>query len=400
MKIAYFVNQYPKVSHSFIRREILALERLGFTVLRVALRGWNDVLPDVQDRAEQDRTRYLLRNGILGLIGPSLAMLLRSPRRFLFAVRCALIMARDAERPLPFHLICLAEACRLLGWLEDFQAEWLHVHFGTNSAEIGTLVRCLGGPPFSFTAHGPEEFQRPMSLPEKIHAAAFVVAISSFGRSQLYLRCPYEDWHKIQVVHCGLEADFYSGATAAIPAIPRFVCVGRLCEAKGQLLLISAIARLRDAGIRAELVLAGDGPLRAQIERLIRRLEVGDLVRITGWISSNDVRREIVAARALVLPSFSEGLPVVIMEAMALRRPVLSTYIAGIPELVCSGETGWLFAAGSVDDLVDAMRGCLAASAEDLERMGESGYQRVTERHAIDTEARKLSVLFKAPLAA
>jgi colanic acid/amylovoran biosynthesis glycosyltransferase len=184
-----------------------------------------------------------------------------------------------------------------------------------------------------------------------------------------------------------------------VPTAPRFVCVGRLCEAKGQLLLIAAVARLKAAGIECELVLAGDGPLRAEIEKLIDEHGLNSQVRITGWISSNRVRSEILSARALILPSFAEGLPVVLMEAMALRRPVLSTYVAGIPELVISGENGWLFAAGSVEELVDAMMKCLAAFPEDLSRMGDLGYQRVMARHSIETETAKLADLFRTPLA-
>ena len=108
------------------------------------------------------------------------------------------------------------------------------------------------------------------------------------------------------------------------------------------------------------------------------------------------MRTEIVAARALVLPSFAEGLPVVIMEAMALRRPVVSTYVAGIPELVRPGREGWLFPAGDVDALVAALEEMLATPTETLEAMGQAAYVRVLERHAIDTEAAKLARLFKA----
>ena len=118
-------------------------------------------------------------------------------------------------------------------------------------------------------------------------------------------------------------------------------------------------------------------------------------MRITGWVSSNAVREEILAARAVVLPSFAEGLPVVIMEAMALRRPVLTTYIAGIPELVIHGENGWLIAAGSVDELAQAIRSCVLASADELERMGNAGHQRVLARHSVDSEAAKLEALFR-----
>lgn len=399
-KLAYFINQYPKVSHSFVRREILALERQGFEVLRIALRGWDGALPDEEDQRERQRTRYVLRRGVSGLMLPLLAMLVRRPARLLAAFRLAIHMARDSERPLPYHLVYVIEACRVTLWLADAGAAHLHAHFGTNSAEIAMLVRVLGGPPYSFTVHGPDEFMRPMGLEEKIRRAAFVVAISEFGRSQLYMRARHADWSRIKVVHCGLEQAFHQIGAAPPGDAPNLVCVGRLCEAKGQLLLIDAAARLAARAIPFQLTLAGDGPLRGELETLIQNHGLAQQVRITGWISSADVRREILAARAMVLPSFAEGLPVVIMEAMALRRPVLSTYVAGIPELVRPGENGWLFPAGSVEALTDAMQDCLARSPAELQAMGAAAQQRVLARHAIDVEAAKLANLFRARAAA
>jgi glycosyltransferase involved in cell wall biosynthesis len=392
--LAYFVNQYPKVSHSFIRREILALERQGFEVVRIALRGWDGPLPDEEDQRERERTRYVLRRGTRGLLPPLLITLLRRPLRLLAAFRLAMRMARDSERPLPYHLIYVVEACRIALWLADAGATHLHAHFGTNSAEIAMLTHVLGGPPYSFTVHGPDEFIEPMGLEEKIHRAAFVVAISDFGRSQLYMRSRYTDWPRVKVVHCGLESAFHEGPPVPPPEAPRLVCVGRLCEAKGQLLLLDAAARLAARGVEFELVLAGDGPLRGELEALIRQHRLSRQVRITGWIASAEVRREILAARAMVLPSFAEGLPVVIMEAMALRRPVLSTYVAGIPELVRPGETGWLFPAGSIETLAEAMQDCLARSPAELQAMGAAAHTRVLARHSIDTEAAKLAHLF------
>jgi colanic acid/amylovoran biosynthesis glycosyltransferase len=396
LRIAYFINQYPKVSHSFIRREILALERQGFEVQRIALRGWQGALPDEEDRQEQKITRYVLRQGLWGLLLPTLRTMLRSPVRFVAALTLAGKMARESDRSLPYHLIYVAEACRILEWSVELDVERIHAHFGTNSAEVAMLTRALGGPPYSFTVHGPDEFLRPMGMEEKIRRSAFVVAISSFGRSQLYLRSGHRDWPKIKVVHCGLEESFYE-IDSPLTAIPlRLICVGRLCEAKGQLLLIEAAAALANKGISFELVLAGDGPTRGEIEKLVDKYGLGERVRITGWISGGEVRREILAARALVLPSFAEGLPVVIMEAMALRRPVLSTYVAGIPELVRPGEDGWLFPAGSVEELASAMQDCLSRPLEDLERLGDAGRNRVLTRHSVDTEAAKLAQLFRA----
>ncbi|MBC7482260.1 MAG: glycosyltransferase family 4 protein [Rhizobacter sp.] len=401
MHVAYLVNRYPKVSHSFIRREIQALERLGVVVHRVALHGWADELVDAEDVLERTRTHYVLQQGLRGLLAPALSALWHAPGRFFAALELALRMGWRADRPLPYHLVYLAEACAMLPWLRASGAVHLHAHFGTNSAEVAMLAHVLGGPPYSFTVHGPEEFDKPefLSLGEKVRRSAFVVAISSFGRSQIYRWVAQTEWPKVKVVHCGLDRGFHAVAATDPPAVPRLVCVGRLCEQKGQLLLVEAANLVVRQGVPLDLVLAGDGEMRAEIERLVDARGLRANVRITGWLSGAQVRDEILSARALVLPSFAEGLPVVIMEAMALRRPVISTFVAGIPELVRSGENGWLFPAGDVGELADAMRACLAASPSELATMAGAAHERVLARHDIDTEAAKLACLFAQPRA-
>ncbi len=397
MKIAYLINHFPKVSHSFIRREILALERQGFDVLRIALRGWDKPVPDREDQLERARTRYVLQHGVGRLLVATLRVIFSSPRRFTTALAAALKMAtRSRDRSMPYHLVYLAEAALILGWMKSNDVRHLHAHFGTNSAEIAMLSHLLGGPPYSFTVHGPDEFLRPMGLEEKTRRAAFVVTVSHFGRSQMLMRLPLRDWNKVKIVRCGLEPGFYDVETGLVPDTKRIVCVGRLCEAKGQFLLVQAVAALADRGVEIDLVLAGDGPLRTQIEHEIESLGVRDRVHITGWISGDQVREEILAARALVLPSFAEGLPVVIMEAMALRRPVLTTYVAGIPELVRPGENGWLFAAGSQENLESALADCLRTPVERLRELGERAYTDVLAAHSIDHEVSKLAALFRA----
>ena len=395
MKIAYLINQYPKISHSFIRREILALERQGYQVQRLAMRGWADELRDEEDLRERDATRYVLQDGAVAMGMDVLRMAVKRPGRFVKALALACKIGLRSDRPLPLHLIYLAEACRIVPWMEAHGATHLHAHFGTNPTEVAMLANMLGGPAYSFTVHGPEEFDKPdfLWLTEKIRRSAFVVGVSSFGRSQLFRWTDYADWKKVQIVHCGIDAGFHDVPPQPIPAAPRLVCVGRLCEQKGQLLLVRAVQAVVAKGIPIHLVLAGDGEMRGEIEALIDECGLRDHVSITGWINGDRVREEMLAARAMVLPSFAEGLPVVIMEAMALRRPVLSTYIAGIPELVRPGETGWLFPAGDVAELAKVIEACLAASPAQLQAMGEAGYRRVLERHAIDTEAAKLSRL-------
>lgn len=397
LRIAYLVNQYPAVSHTFIRREILALERLGVTVQRVAVRGWDATLADPQDHEERRHTQYVLQKGARGLLTATLSVMLRAPLKFMSALRLALRMGRRAFRPMPYHLVYLAQACQILTWLQASKAQHLHAHFGTNPAELAMLVQALGGPSYSFTVHGPEEFDKPdyHKLGDKVRQSAFVVAISSFCRSQLFRWVDHTHWSKVNVVHCGLENEFHASSSTPPPQNARLVCVGRICEQKGQLLLAEAAAQVLAKGIELELVFAGDGEMRAQLETLVKQLGIEKHVRITGWISSEQVRAEIVASRALVLASFAEGLPVVIMEAMALGRPVLSTYVAGIPELVLPGECGWLFPAGDVGEIAAAMEACLLASPEELGHKGDVARERVLARHDIDVEAAKLESLLR-----
>jgi glycosyltransferase involved in cell wall biosynthesis len=393
--VAYLVNQYPRPSHSFIRREIHALEGHGLTVHRFTIRPFAEVV-DEQDRAEQTRTRILLKPLQLAL--STIATLLGHPARFLGALERTIRIGRRSERGVLVNLIYLTEACYLIRLLRKRKVEHLHAHFGTNSTTVALLARELGGPAYSFTCHGPEEFDRPeaLCLDEKVARSSFAVAISSFGRSQLYRWTDPADWNRIHIVHCGLDGDFLDAPPEPIPLAPRLVCVGRLAPQKGQLLLLEAAGELARQGVAFELVLVGDGPLRPRIERQIEKLGLRGRVHITGWMSNAQVRQQIQSARALVLPSFAEGLPVVIMEALALHRPVISTYVAGIPELVVPGETGWLAAAGAIEPLVEAMREALTAPVDQLEQMGRKGAARVQRDHNAATEAAKLVTLFSA----
>ena len=410
MRVAYLVNRYPKVSHSFIRREIAGLEACGHEVLRYSVRPPDPGLVDPEDLAEAAQTRVLLAGGrpvpepqgaevgpraLIGLGAAALRAGLSRPARALRAADIAARAGWRSETGVMRNLAYLAEAALLRELLARDGAEHVHAHFGTNSAAVAMLCHELGGPPFSFTVHGPLEFDRPelLGLRDKIARSTFVAGVSSFGRSQLQRHSDEAHWSKVEVVRCGLDAKFLAEPPTPVPAAPRLVCVGRLCPQKAHLVLIEAVRRLHESGRELELVLVGDGELRPAIEERIARHGLGDAVRITGWASADEVRDELLAARALVLPSFAEGLPVVLMEAMALGRPVVSTFIAGIPELV-SPEAGWLVPAGDVDELARALRAVLDASPERLTEMGRVGRQRVAERHDAAAIARDLGRLF------
>jgi glycosyltransferase involved in cell wall biosynthesis len=399
VKIAYLINQYPQASQSFIRREINALESLGVHVDRFTLRTWDQEVVDPGDKEEKAKTRVVLAVGALGLLRATLASLFTNPSAFLQTLRLAWKMGKRGDRGRLYHLIYLGEACVLVRWLRECGSEHLHAHFGTNSTTVAMLARTLGGPPYSFTCHGPEEFDRPgaLKLGEKVARAKFVVAVSEYGRSQLFRWADYPHWHKIHVVHCGVDASFLTDEAPPLPDnVHQLVCVGRLAEQKGQLILIQAAARLRAGNIPFRLVLVGDGPMRKEIELLIQRNKLESHVSITGWMSNREVREQILASRAMILPSFAEGLPVVIMETLALQRPVVSTYVAGIPELVEAGNCGYLVPAGSVNDLAHVLRQVLNESPENLRKMGFEGRGRVRERHDAGTEATKLLNLFRA----
>ncbi|WGV27795.1 glycosyltransferase family 4 protein [Halotia branconii] len=397
MKIAYLVNQYPKVSHSFIRREIAAIEDSGLSVSRFSIRSCESELVDPEDKLELQKTQIVLGVGVLGLLFNLLRVAINSPILWLRGLFLALKIGKASNRGVFYHLIYLAEACILLNWLRKSDITHLHAHFGTNSTTVAMLCQAIGGPPYSFTVHGPEEFDQPisLSLTEKINRAAFVVTISDFSRGQLYRWCNHQQWKKIHVVRCGVDNYFLNSPTTAITSEPNLVCVGRLCEQKGQLLLLEAVKQLASEGLQCNLTLVGDGSLRPEIEALIAEYRLEQHIKITGWASGAEVQKYIMNSRAFILASFAEGLPVVIMEALALERPVVSTYIAGIPELVKPGVNGWLVPSGSVTALAEAIHQVLQFSPDKLEQMGKAGHDSVKQMHDVVQEASKLINLFR-----
>lgn len=397
LRVAYLVNQYPKVSHSFIRREIAAVEHCGVHVERFSIRASGEEFPDEADRLEVNKTRVVLQHPWL-LLGSPVATAFCHPLRFAEGLWLALRTGWRSDRGVARSIAYLAEACVLLRWFRQSQIDHLHAHFGTNPAAVAMLCRVLGGPPYSFTAHGPDEFDRAPSLAlnEKIARAAFVLSVSSYGCSQLYRRCEHAHWAKIHVLHPGLDEASFVNASAPVPKTPRFTCVGRLHEQKGQLLLIQAVRQIVSEGAACELVLVGDGPMRAELARRVADLKLEKHVVFAGLVSSQKLLRCMQDARAVILPSLAENLPSVILEAFALQRAVIATFVGGIPELVVPAVNGWLVPSGSVQGLADAMREASAMSESTLEKMGKEGARRVTENYRAEAAALRLVRMFQA----
>lgn len=393
MKVAYLINQYPKISHSFIRRELRALEDAeGVEVTRISVRRVNEPLVDEGDLQEADRTRVLLDGGVKQMAQDTAELALRRPKQFLKALKATVKLGVGSDRGLLRHFAYLGEACTTAKWAEEEGVDHLHAHFGTNPAAIAMLSRELGGPSYSFTAHGTETFDFPpfIGISDKVANAAFVVAVSDFGKSQLCRWSEFRHWDKIHVVRCGADDAFFEDEPTPLPEAPRLVCVARLSGEKGHLVLLDACAELKRREVEFELDLVGDGDLRPRIEAFLQEHGLEKNVRLRGWASGDEVRQALKQARAMVLPSFMEGLPVVLMEAFALGRPAIATHISGIPELVDHGENGWLVPAGNASALADAMQKALAMPTEELEAMGRRGREAVLERHNAQTEAERL----------
>jgi len=392
-RIAYLMNSYPMISTTFIRREIEAHERRGLDIKRYTVRRWAGALVDPADIAEQQRTEYLLSGNAIGLAMSFIRECGVNPGGVLRALGpwCSLI--KKARGGFIRHAAYLMQAALLRQRAKRDAIDHIHVHFSTNAAAVAMLCRIMGGPAYSFTVHGPDELTDAplLDIPAKIGHASFVAAITHFCKSQLIRFSSIAAADKIRIVHCGLDLRDFTATPP--PDNQTFVCVGRLCPQKGQAQLPAAAAELRADFPDLKIILVGDGESRAEIEAEIARLGVAKNVVIKGWMENAAVREEVKNARAFLLPSFAEGLPVVIMEALALGRPVISTYIAGIPELVDAG-CGWIVPAGDKAGLVKVMRAALRASPEALAALGAEGRRRIEHHHDIDKEAATLAALF------
>lgn len=396
MKLAYLLNSYPMTSTTFIRREIAAIERAGVPVKRFAVRAWSEQLVDPHDIEERGRTEYLLTGKAVRLVAGMACYAAVHPRAFGKAFRAAGAMRRAAGGGFVRHAAYLAQAIRLTRRCAALGIDHLHAHFSTNAAAVAMLCRLLGGPGYSFTVHGPDELENfaANSLTKKVEHAAAVVAISGYCRDRLRRELPERLWSRISVIACGLDLLDYP-VTPGPPSISdQLLSVGRLCPQKGQVEIPAAVAAVAEDHPGLSVMLIGDGESRAAVENQIASTGTRGRIALLGWRSNAEVLRRIGEARALLLPSHAEGLPIAIMEAFAMGRPVITTSIAAIPELV-DARCGWLVAPGDAKGLVAAIRSAMDASPAALADMGREGRRRVEARHDIARIAPQLIALFE-----
>lgn len=395
-RLLYLTSEYPHISHTFIRREIQGLEARGYEILRVSIHpGLSNVTKE--DEHEAKITQILLGGPKLNMAHLVVKGLFFSKLRIFKALSETFLYGRVGFRGPLRQIAYLLEALALLAICRERVIDHIHVHFGTNPATVAHLSKLLGGPTYSLTVHGPVEFDQPHSqrLGIKCDAALFTLAISSYCRSQLYRWVSVEAWRSLHIVGCSVGEEWFD-ASRPIPAESKeIVAIGRLDEQKGQLLLVDALADALAKGADLSLAIIGDGPFRSRIQVRIDELGLNRRIKLMGWADAELIRSQLTAARALVLPSFAEGLPVVIMESMALQRPVIASRIAGIPELVRDGKEGWLITPGDRDALAESLIRLSTTSVAALDAMGRAAQDRVRERHHTGRIVEKIDELFQ-----
>jgi len=357
MKIAYIVSRYPAVSHTFILREVLGLRAAGFDVTTISVRRADPThLLTPHDQQEAAQTHVLVGASALSYLGACLHALTR-PLHLARMFARAWSLRRPGLKGSLWACFYALEA--ILAWHICHQRgiNHFHAHFANVACDVALLAALLAGPDasFTFTMHGPTEFAdvAHFRLAEKAAAAASIICISDFARSQLMALLPPAQWPKLRIVHCGIDVTAYRFQSRTPAAVREILCVGRLVPVKAQALLLEALATL---SIPFHLTLVGDGPDRARLESLTDQLGLRPHVTFAGNIGQNAIHTYYQRAHLFVLPSFAEGLPVVLIEAMASGVPVISTRIAGIPELIEHNVEGLLVPPGRVDCLRDAIQ--------------------------------------------
>jgi glycosyltransferase involved in cell wall biosynthesis len=406
-RVAYLVSAFPAVSHTFIARELDALRARGVDVVTMSIRKTpaHQLLSE-QDRRAADETVSVFPLDMARFIAAHLRGVLTRPRGYLSTLRLALSMSRGGVRANLWQLFYFAESILIWSECRRRGVRHIHAHFANVASAVALLAADFGRPDglrWSFTMHGYTEFDEVTgyALAEKVRRAAFTACISDFCRSQLLKLVEPEYWDRLSVVRCGLAADEVRSLPARVPASApagddaplRLLYVGRLVPEKGVLVLLDALAALNERGVRIEAVLVGDGPYRDELERSARRLGLATHVTFTGALTGARVAPLYREADVFCLPSFAEGLPVVLMEAMANELPVVTSRLAGIAELVDHDVNGLLLAPGRADVIVDALAR-LAADPELRARWGRAGRERVLRDYDVARSAQQLESLF------
>ena len=390
VRLAYLLSQYPAVNHVFMLREIRQLRQQGFQIQVASIRG-PDRPPEAMTEVEREEARsthYIKDASLLEVIQAHAVTLASRPLGYLRGLCVALRGAGPAPRKLLSRLLYFAEAVVAGQWMRRNRLSHVHTHY---SSGVALIVARTFPVTMSATFHGPAEFEDPagFQLAEKIGASLFSCAISFYGLSRLVYASAHSEWPKLEATPLGVDiAEFSPRPFRENPLVFEILSVGRLAPVKGQQVMIAAVDTVVKEGRRIRLRLAGDGPDRAELEREVAYRGLSRVVIFEGNLNQDRLRAVYRASDAFVLSSFGEGLPVVLMEAMAMEIPCIATWIAGIPELIRDGVDGLLVAPGDVRSLAKAIIR-LMSDAELQRRLGRSGRKRILEGYEVITNVRR-----------
>ena len=398
LKVLYLSTHFPSVSHTFIADEVRHLRHLGAEVVTASINSVEaEIAATAGGQALAAETVYVKAVGARGGVTAMLSAVRRAP---LAVARCMVRMLRRDAADLPRsgkRLMQFVEAAVLWQHCDRLGITAIHAHFGQvpatvawYTAEIGNAIDGRGerGQParrwtWSVTIHGWHEFtlEHAAQLREKLAATSLVVCVSDFTHAQLQRIADPADWSKIRVIRCGIDPALFPARPKTVANTPPVVLTtARLSPEKGHVVLLEAAAMLRDSGRELRLVFVGSGPFRSELERAVAMHGLRDAVQFRGALAPAEVNDELRSADLFCLPSSAEGLPVSIMEAMAVGVAVVTTYISGIPELVVNDETGWIVPACRADLLAAAIESALSDHERTRQIVG-AARAAVVDRH-------------------
>lgn len=400
MRIAYLVSEYPHIRHAYLLREIRGLRKLGWEIEVVAVR------PDArsaneytkEEREEAASTHYVLRGGGAAFLWAHLHTLATRPAGYARGLAAAFRYGRFHPRGTLYGLFYFAEAVAAGRRIALRKLSHVHTHYASTVAWMMSSVFNI---PISMTIHGSGEFDDPegFRLREKVQASEFVIAISYFGRSQLMRAVSDNQWAKIEICRLGVEPEEFLPRPFQPDRQPfELLCVGGMARPRSFQVLVHAMARLRHQGRNVILRFVGDGPDRAVLERLVKELGLTDRVKFDGWKRQDELPDLYRRADLFVFSSFAEGIPVVLMEAMAMEIPCVAPAIAGIPELIRDGVDGFLTAASDENGVVCAVARLMDDSSL-RRRMGEAARKHIEAEYSLRKNVEALAEIFSRRLA-
>jgi colanic acid/amylovoran biosynthesis glycosyltransferase len=355
MRIAYLTGQYPRATDTFIQREVAGLRELGVEVDTFSIRRTGDEhMVGSEQKLERDRTFYILPPNPINLLLSHISLLITAPNRYLQAVKLAWTTSQPGLQGALYQFFYFLEAGILTTQIQQRQIVHLHNHIAEASGTVAMLAAQMGGFTYSFTLHGPYIFFRPYQwrLDEKIKRALFVCCISHYARSQGMIFAPADKWERMHIIHCGIDPALFDAVSHREPG-KRLLFVGRLAPPKGLPILLESLSVLTQKHPDILLTVVGDDPDRKKLEQMTDRLGLSKNVNYVGYKSQGEVRDYLQHTDVFVLPSFAEGVPVVLMEAMASGVPVVATQVGGVSELVDSGVNGYLVPPSDVAALTE-----------------------------------------------